>query len=116
MLGPKWQKGGKQVGGGAVLVGIGGVFTLIGAAFVVWGVGLRAGTDDFGLNGTGAFVSGGVFGVLGLGMLVPGAIVLAQGVKGRKEVREAKPRPTGMFLPTFDPKRGSGGVSFSLRF
>lgn len=116
VLGPQWAKGGKQVGGGAVLVGLGTVFTLVAAGFVVWGVGLRNNTDDFGLTGSGAFVTGGVFGVIGVGMLIPGAIVLAKGVQNRKEVLKVRPKPTARLLPSFDPTRGHAGVSFSLRF
>lgn len=115
VLGPQWEKGGKQVGGGAVLVSMGGLFTLIGAGLVAWGVTLRTDDDPF-FNGSGSFVSGGVFGVIGLGMLIPGAILIAQGTQKRKAVREAKPRPTGMVLPVFDPQRGRGGVAFTLRF
>jgi hypothetical protein len=116
VLGPQWQKGGKQVGGGAVMVGIGSVFTLIGGGLILWGVGLRSNPNDFGLNGTGALVSGSVFGLIGIGLLVPGAIVLAKGMQNRKAVLQAKPRPTATLLPSFDPKRGSGGLSFTLRF
>jgi hypothetical protein len=122
VLGPQWVKGGKQVGGGAVLVSIGGVFTLVGAALIVWGVGLRtqSQTDpDPGIlefNGTGALVSGGVFAVLGIGMLVPGAILIAKGSSSRKEVLKVKPKPVARILPYADPKRGQAGVSFTLRF
>lgn len=116
-LGPMWIKGGKQVGGGAVLVGIGGVFTLAGAGLVVWGIGLRASydpTEFFALDGTGALISGGVFGAIGLGMLIPGAIVLASGVSKRNEVKRARPRPTGTLYPTMIPR--GAGFGYSLRF
>lgn len=113
---PTWVKGSKQVGGGAVLVGLGSVFTLVSLGFIVWGVGLRANTDDFGLQGTGAFVTGGVFGVIGVGMLVPGAIVLSKGIKNRKAALAAHPKPTARILPSFDPTRGHAGVSLTLRF
>jgi hypothetical protein len=118
VLGPQWVKGGKQVGGGAVLVSIGGIFALIGAGLIVYGVGLRT-TDDPGLiefNGTGSLVSGAVFGVLGLGMLVPGAVLIAKGASSRKEVLKVKPKPIARLSPWADPKRGGGGVSFTLRF
>lgn len=113
---PTWVKGSKQVGGGAVLVGLGSVFTLVSLGFIVWGVGLRANPDDFGLQGTGAFVTGGVFGVIGVGMLVPGAIVLSKGVKNRKAALAAHPKPTARILPSVDPTRGHAGVSLTLRF
>lgn len=113
---PVWIKSGKQVGGGAVLVGIGSVLTLVSVGFIVWGVGLRANSDDFGLDGTGAFITGGVFGVIGVGMLVPGAIVLSKGIKNRKAALQAHPKPTARLLPSFDPKRGQAGLTFTLRF
>jgi tetratricopeptide (TPR) repeat protein len=116
-LGPMWEKGGKQVGGGAVLVGIGGVFALSGAALLVWGIGLRANYDPnefLSLNGTGAMVSGAAFGVIGLGMLIPGAIVLASGVSKRNEVKRARPRPGGMLYPTMVPR--GAGFGYTLRF
>jgi hypothetical protein len=113
---PTWVKGSKQVGGGAVLVSIGSIFTLVSLGFVVWGVGLRTGTDDLGLDGTGAFITGGVFGVIGVGMLVPGAIVLSKGVKNRKAALAAHPKPTARLLPSFDPRRGQAGLTFTLRF
>jgi hypothetical protein len=122
VLGPQWVKGGKQVGGGAVLVGIGGIFTLIGAGVLVWGIGIRAESqadttpDILEFNGTGAIVTGGVFAVLGLGMLVPGAILIAKGASSRKEVLKVKPKPIARILPYGDPKRGQAGVSFTLRF
>jgi hypothetical protein len=118
VLGPQWVKGGKQVGGGAVLVSMGGLFALIGAGFLAWGINLRA-TDDPGLielNGSGALVSGAVFGVLGLGMLVPGAVLIAKGASAKKEVINAKPKPIARIMPFADPKRGRGGVSFTLQF
>lgn len=116
-LGPMWVKGGKQVGGGAVLVGIGGFFTLTAAGLIVWGIGLRSSydpTDFFSLNGTGALVSGGVFGVIGLSMLIPGAVVLASGVSKRNEVKRVRPRPSGMLVPTMVPR--GAGFGYSLRF
>lgn len=116
-LGPMWEKGGKQVGGGAVLVGMGGIFSLAGAALVVWGIGLRANYDpneflDF--NGTGALASGAVFGVIGLSMLIPGAVVLASGVSKRNEVKRVRPRPSGMLYPSMVPR--GAGFGYTLRF
>lgn len=118
VLGPEWVKGGKQIGGGAVMVGIGGIFTLVGAGFLVWGIGLRT-TDDPGLielNGTGALISGAIFGVIGIGLLAPGAFLIAKGASSKKQVLKARPRPVARIMPFADPKRGQGGVSFNLRF
>jgi hypothetical protein len=118
VLGPQWVKGGKQVGGGAVMVGIGGVFTLVSAGFLVWGINLRT-TDDPGLlelNGTGALVTGAIFGVIGLGLLVPGAVLIAKGASSRKQVLNARPKPVARLAPWGDPRRGQAGVSFTLRF
>jgi hypothetical protein len=115
-LGPMWEKGGKQVGSGAVLVGLGGVFTLVGAAFVVYGGYLKSTPDDgvIQFNGTGSFAAGAVFGIAGLAMLVPGAIVLASGVHKRSEVKKMKPRPSGSFHPTMVPR--GAGFGYTLRF
>lgn len=115
-LGPLWEKGGKQVGSGAVLVGIGGVFTLVGAVFVVWGIGLRQSTNDglVDLDGTGALTAGAVFGVGGLGMLIPGAVVLGMGLQKRNEVKRLKPRYAGSFHPTLVPR--GAGFGYTLRF
>ena len=115
-LGPMWEKGGKQVGSGAVLVGLGGLFTLIGGVFVVYGAYLKA-TDDDGLiefNGTGSFVAGAIFGVTGLSLLVPGAIVLASGVQKRNEVKRMRPRPGGTLYPMMMPR--GAGFGYTLRF
>jgi tetratricopeptide (TPR) repeat protein len=116
-LGPMWEKGGKQVGSGAVLVGIGGIFTLAGAGLIVWGIGLRASYDPnefLSLNGNGALASGAVFGVVGLAMLIPGAIVLASGVSKRNEVKRVRPRPSGTLYPTMLPR--GAGFGYTLRF
>lgn len=115
-LGPMWEKGGKQVGSGAVLVGIGGVFALVGAVFIVYGGYLRS-TPDEGFiewNGTGSFVAGGAFAVTGLAMMIPGAIVLASGVQKRNEVKRVRPRPSGSFHPTMVPR--GAGFGYTLRF
>jgi hypothetical protein len=115
-LGPMWEKGGKQVGGGAVLVAMGSFFTLIGGGLVVYGSYLRSTPDDglINFNGNGSFVSGAVFGVIGLGMLIPGAIVLASGVSKRNEVKRVRPRPGGMLYPTMVPR--GAGFGYTLRF
>jgi len=115
VLGPQWQKGGKQVGGGAVMIGIGSVLTLIGIGAFVAGGYLATDSDPL-FNGTGAFITGGIFSAIGLGLVIPGAVLVAKGGQNRKAVLNAKPRPTARLLPSFDPKRGQAGVSFSLRF
>ncbi len=115
VLGPKWSKSNSRVVGGAVMVGIGSVFALSSALLIAWGASLRADPNDFGLTGTGSLVTGGVFLIGGVALLVPGAIAIARGVKGKREVLEAKPRPTGMLLPYADP-RGQAGATFVLRF
>jgi tetratricopeptide (TPR) repeat protein len=115
-LGPMWVKGGKQVGSGATLVALGGFFTLIGGALIVYGSYLRSTPDDglIQLNGSGSFVSGAVFGVIGLSMLIPGAVVLASGVSKRSQVKRARPRPGGMLYPTMVPR--GAGFGYTLRF
>jgi tetratricopeptide (TPR) repeat protein len=115
-LGPMWEKGGKQVGSGAVLVGIGGFFTLGAAALVAYGGYLRSTPNDglIDLNGGGSFVTGGVFGVIGLSMLIPGAVLLASGVSKRNEVKRVRPRPGGMLYPTMLPR--GAGFGYALQF
>lgn len=115
-LGPMWEKGGKQVSGGAVLVGIGGFFTLAAAGLVAYGSYLRSTPDDglIQLNGNGSFASGAVFGVIGLSMLIPGAVLLASGVSKRNEVKRVRPRPGGMLYPTMVPR--GAGFGYTLRF
>jgi tetratricopeptide (TPR) repeat protein len=115
-LGPMWEKGGKQVGGGAVLVGIGGFFTLGAAGLAVYGSYLRSTTNDgfIDLNGNGSFASAGVFGVIGLSMLIPGAVLLASGVSKRNKVKQARPRPGGTLYPTMIPR--GAGVGYTLQF
>jgi hypothetical protein len=66
------------------------------------------------LNGGGSFVSGAVFGVIGLSMLIPGAVVLAMGVSKRNEVKRARPRPSGMLYPSMVPR--GAGFGYTLRF
>lgn len=113
--GPMWVKGGKQVVGGAVLTGIGGTFVLIGAGAIWSGANIRASSlpgDLF--DGTGSFIVGGVFAALGLGMLIPGAILIASGSSKRKQVKRDRPRPTATVVPSFGPKGASFGVA--LRF
>jgi tetratricopeptide (TPR) repeat protein len=115
-LGPIWAKGGKQVGSGATLVAIGGFFTLVGGGLVAYGSYLKSTPDDglIQLNGSGSFVSGAVFGVIGLSMLIPGAVVLAMGVSKRNEVKRARPRPSGMLYPSMVPR--GAGFGYTLRF
>jgi hypothetical protein len=125
-LGPKWDKGRSQIVGGAVLTGIGSLFLLGTVAMVGWGGQLRTASQqpcdpaDF-LNvcsefdGTGAFVTGGVFGVIGLSLAAPGIALIAIGAKRRSDVKKARPRPVSL-VPHLDPKRGSGGVSFTMQF
>ncbi|PRQ04659.1 hypothetical protein ENSA5_05730 [Enhygromyxa salina] len=125
-LGPKWNKGRSQVVGGAVMTGIGTVSLLGAAGMVVWGAGLRAISnepcepadvfdtcDTF--DGSGAFVTGGVLGVVGLGLAGSGIALLVLGTKKRAEVKDAKPQPVAL-SPYFNPRQGGGGLSFSLRF
>ncbi len=115
-LGPMWEKGGKQVGSGAVLVGIGGVFTLVGAVFAVYGASLRAspstGLIDF--DGTGSLIFAGVSGVIGLSLLIPGGVVLGSGIAKRNEVKRLRPRPGGALHPMMVPR--GAGFGYTLRF
>jgi hypothetical protein len=115
-LGPIWVKGGKQVGSGATLVALGGFFTLVGGGLVAYGSYLRSTPDDglIQLNGSGSFGFGAAFGVIGLSMLIPGAVVLALGVSKRNEVKRARPRPSGMLYPSMVPR--GAGFGYTLRF
>jgi hypothetical protein len=125
-LGPKWDKGRSQIVGGAVLTGIGSLFLLGTVAMVGWGAQLRTAStqtcdpaDVFDLcndfDGTGAFVTGGVFGVIGLSLAAPGIALIVVGAKRRSDVKKAWPRPVSL-VPHLDPKRGSGGMTFTMQF
>ncbi|PRQ07600.1 hypothetical protein [Enhygromyxa salina] len=123
-LGPKWAKGRSQVVGGVVLTSIGSLFLIGTVAMIGWGAQLRATSETncdplFGtcttLDGTGAFVTGGVLGVIGLSLAAPGVALIAVGAKRRSDVKKAKPKPVAL-VPYLDPKRGTGGLTFSLQF
>jgi hypothetical protein len=99
-----------------VLVGIGGFFTLGAVGLVAYGAYLRSTPNDglINFNGSGSFASAGVFGVIGLSMLIPGAVLLASGVSKRNKVKQARPRPAGMLYPTMTPR--GAGFGYTLHF
>ncbi|KIG14030.1 hypothetical protein DB30_07297 [Enhygromyxa salina] len=124
VLGPKWAKGRSQVVGGIVLTSIGSLFLIGTVAMIGLGANLRATSETTcdpvfdtctTLDGTGAFVTGGVLGVIGLSLAAPGAALIAVGAKRRGEVKKAKPRPVSL-VPYLNPKHGSGGMTFTLQF
>lgn len=131
VLGPKWAKGRSQVVGGVVLTSIGSLFLLGTIGLVAWGAQLRANSnacdpldtdpldpflDTCGtFDGTGAFATGGVFGVIGLSLAAPGVALIVLGAKKRSDVKKAKPRPVAL-VPYLNPKRGTGGMTFTMRF
>lgn len=111
VLGPKWEQGTKRVVGGAVLTGIGSIF-----AFISLGAFLAApGADNGIINArTGLYITGGVMGAIALGLIIPGGVLLGKGVAQRKEVKQAKPKPSGMLVPVMVPH--GGGVGWTMRF
>lgn len=107
VLGPMWVTGGKRVAGGAVLTGIGGFFALLSiGAFLV------APTAE--LWPRGWYITGGVFGVFALGMIIPGGVLLGTGVAKRREVLQTRPRPVGRLAPMLSPTHY--GVGFVAHF
>lgn len=126
VLGPQWDKANKRVVGGAVLTGIGVPFVGIGLALFVSAAGAQRvanetvddplnPVDDFAGAGAGLlWVGGGVSTVIGLGMLIPGAILLGKGLSDRKQVLAAKPKPVSSFAPSFSPRGAS--FNYTLRF
>ncbi|KIG18686.1 hypothetical protein DB30_07701 [Enhygromyxa salina] len=91
-LGPMWAQGQKRLVGGAVLTGIGSVFAIISiGAFVI-----APSADVF----AGAFWTGGtVTGVIGLGLLIPGGVLIGKGASQRRQVLDVKPKPIARLVP-----------------
>ena len=126
VLGPQWQAGNKRVITGAVLTGIGIPFVGIGVSLFVSAAGAQRvanqtvddplnPVDDFAGAGAGLlWVGGGITTALGLGMMIPGAILLSKGLSDRKKVLSAKPKPVSSFAPSFSPR--GAGFNYTLRF
>lgn len=106
--GPKWAKGTKQVVGGSILTGIGGMFALISlGTFMI--------APSEGVLVPGLYYGAGtVTGILALALLIPGGVLLGSGIGKRRAVLDARPKPVGMFVPMLSP--GVGGVGFVGRF
>jgi hypothetical protein len=115
-LGPQWVQGQKRVSGGAVLAGIGSLFAIISVASLL----TAPSTDDF----SGLFwVAGAATGVIGLGMIIPGGVLIGVGAAQRRKVLDAKPKPIASVVPIMLPghpgmrgQPGGGGVAYTLRF
>lgn len=107
VFGPMWATGNKRVVGGAVLVGIGGIFALVSISAFVFK------PQDALFPGV-YYATGGVFGALALGMLIPGGVLLGTGTAKRREVLQARPKPVGMLAPMLTPTHY--GVGFVGRF
>jgi hypothetical protein len=108
-LGPLWVTGQKRLVGGAILTGIGSVFALVSIITVVAVVTAEDPLFPGVYWGTAA-----VTGVIGLGMIIPGGVLLGTGAAKRRQVLDAKPRPVGMFAPMLTPT--NYGVGFAMRF
>ncbi|PRQ01215.1 tetratricopeptide repeat protein [Enhygromyxa salina] len=106
-LGPSWAQGQKRIVGGAVLTGLGSVFAIISiGAFVV-----APSADVF----AGAFWTGGaVTGVIGLGLLIPGGLLIAKGGSQRRQVLDTKPRPIAGLAPIVLPGQVVGQYTEQL--
>lgn len=107
VFGPMWTTGNKRVVGGAVLTGIGGIFALISISAFVFK------PEDALLPGV-YYATGGIFGALALGMIIPGAVLLGTGSAKRREVLRARPKPVGMLAPMLTPTHY--GVGFAAAF
>ncbi|EDM77176.1 hypothetical protein PPSIR1_26543 [Plesiocystis pacifica SIR-1] len=115
VLGPKWATANKRLVGGAVMTGIGGIFGLV----ALGSFGLVPGSSGL-LGGppVGLIVTGAVTGVIAVGLLVPGGIFLARGIRGRKEVLAAKPRNSAYLVPVpvYVPDTRGAGFGVAVRF
>lgn len=114
VLGPKWEKANKRIVGGAIMAGIGIPFAVVSIALIFPAV-EPADPNALGFTGKGLLWTGvAVTGVIGLGLLIPGAVLLGTGIGARKQVLNTKPRPTGWLSP-MQLRRG-GGLAYTLRF
>jgi hypothetical protein len=109
VYGPIWATGNKRIVGGAILTGIGGIFALVSVVTVVAVVSNPDALFPGVYWGTAA-----VTGVIGLGLIIPGGVLLGTGAAKRREVLNAKPRPSGMLVPMLTPT--NYGVGFVGRF
>jgi hypothetical protein len=108
VLGPDWEKGTKRVVGGAVLTGIGSIFAIVSVSSFVIG---SSGNVFF----PGVWYgTGGVTGALALGMIIPGGVLLGIGAAKRRQVLNAKPKPSARLAPMLSPTHY--GVGFVGRF
>ncbi|MFO7567430.1 MAG: hypothetical protein R6X02_32605 [Enhygromyxa sp.] len=107
VYGPMWATGNKRVVGGAILTGIGGIFALVSISAFVFK------PEDALLPGV-YYATGGIFGALALGMIIPGAVLLGTGTAKRREVLQARPKPVAMLAPMLTPTHY--GVGFAARF
>jgi tetratricopeptide (TPR) repeat protein len=107
VFGPMWSTGNKRLVGGAVLTGIGGFFALISISAFVF-------KPDEALLPGAWYATGGIFGALALGMIIPGGVLLGTGVAKRREVLQARPKPSGVLVPMLTPTHY--GVGFAARF
>ena len=121
--GPKWEKANKRIVGGAVLTGIGIPFLGGGIAVLVTAARAQAAAnqttdplvDPVENFGTGLLWAGGAaLTIIGLGLGIPGGVLLGTGLGARKQVLTARPKPTAQLVPTFGPR--GGGISYHLRF
>jgi hypothetical protein len=113
VLGPKWEKANKRIVGGAVMAGIGIPFVAVSIALIFPAV--QPVDPDAVFTGKGLLWTGvAVTGVIGLGLLIPGGVLLGTGIGARKQVLQAKPKPTGFLTPM--PLRRGGGLGYTIRF
>ena len=122
-LGPLWEKGNKQVVGGAILLGIGvpflggGIATFVAAARAQAAANIVDPADPLGVADVGAgilWASASVLTIVGLGLSIPGAVLLPSGLSKRKQVLSVKPKPTAQLVPHFSPR--GGGLNLHVRF
>ena len=124
VLGPQWDKSNKRIVGGAVLSGISIPFLIGGVALFVAAANAQAvanatdsNVDPLDVTGVGAgllWASGGITTVIGLGLLIPGGVLLGTGIANRRRVLDAKPKPRASLLPNFGPR--GGGLTYTLQF
>jgi hypothetical protein len=113
VLGPQWTRAQKRIVSGAVLAGIGIPFTVVSILLIFPATQPR--DPDALIDGRGlAWAGVAATGIVGLGLLIPGSVLLGTGIGERRKVLRAKPKPTGWLSPM--PLRRGGGLGYTLHF
>jgi hypothetical protein len=109
---PLYRSGRKKVVAGGVLVGVGGLLLLASAGWAV----MLGETDAGGFQATAAIPLMLCL-VGGLGMLIPGAILIGVGKRRMRKANQMRGQGLGLApLPALVPLRGGGALLLTWRF